>query len=75
MGSFTSAGALAELEVDVSEILSIRQRKEGRTIKAVKNGESPQKTEVLAGALIPRASVPFMRGRKVSHVYTQCVYL
>jgi hypothetical protein len=27
-------------------------------ISAVKNGESPQKTAVLAGALIPSASVP-----------------
>ena len=27
-------------------------------MRAVKNGESPQKTEVLVGALIPKANVP-----------------
>jgi hypothetical protein len=29
-----------------------------RTMRAVKNGESPQKTDVFVGAFIPRASVP-----------------
>lgn len=30
------------------------------TIKAVKNGESEQKTDVFVGALIPSASVPLL---------------
>jgi hypothetical protein len=29
-----------------------------QTMSAVRKGESPQKTEVLVGALMPKASVP-----------------
>jgi len=39
-------------------------------MRAVKNEESPQKTEVLVGALIPKANVPIMESLVNSGIYT-----
>ena len=37
-------------------------------MRAVRNGESPQKTEVLAGAFIPKASVPIIVHKEVNDI-------
>jgi hypothetical protein len=47
-------GETNKMPISVTKLL----RSSSHTIKAVKKGESPQNTEVFAGAFIPNANVP-----------------